>query len=107
LNEGTPLSLIEAMAAGRPVISTSVGGVGDLLGETVEERDGVRVCERGIAVDSRSADDYTKGLIYLVKNERLRERLAAEGRVFVNAEYSKHRLVDDIKQLYRRLISQD
>jgi glycosyltransferase involved in cell wall biosynthesis len=107
LNEGTPLSLIEAMAAGRPVISTSVGGVGDLLGETVEERDGFRVCERGIAVDGRSADDYTKGLIYLVKNERLRERLAAEGRVFVNAEYSKHRLVDDIKQLYRRLISQD
>ncbi len=33
LNEGTPLSLIEAMANGKPVISSAVGGVIDLLGE--------------------------------------------------------------------------
>ena len=103
LNEGTPLSLIEAMAAGRPVISTMVGGVRDLLGETTEEHEGFRVCERGIGIDSRSATDYTKGLIYLVKNEKLRERSAEDGRLFVGAAYSKDRLVEDIKQLYRRL----
>ena len=34
LNEGTPLTLIEAMANARPVIATAVGGVVDLLGET-------------------------------------------------------------------------
>ena len=39
-NEGTPLSLIEAMAARRPIISTVVGGVRDLLGPTTEEREG-------------------------------------------------------------------
>ena len=105
LNEGTPLSLIEAMAAGRPVISTSVGGVRDLLGETVEEHDGFRVCERGVAIDTRSPADYTKGLIYLTKNEKLRERLAENGRAFVRTQYSKQRLVDDIKQLYRSLTS--
>ncbi|HEX6124049.1 MAG TPA: glycosyltransferase, partial [Pyrinomonadaceae bacterium] len=37
LNEGTPLSLIEGMAAGKPVISTRVGGVRDLLGKSVED----------------------------------------------------------------------
>ena len=103
LNEGTPLSLIEAMAAGRPVISTTVGGVRDLLGETTEQHEGFRVCERGIGIDSRSASDYTKGLIYLVKNEKLRERSAENGRLFVGAAYSKDRLVEDIKRLYRRL----
>ena len=84
LNEGTPLSLIEAMAAGRPVISTAVGGVRDLLGETVEQHDGFRVCERGIAIDGRSPAEYAKGLIYLAKNEKLRERLAETGHFFVN-----------------------
>ena len=105
LNEGTPLSLIEGMAAGRPVISTVVGGVVDLLGVTVSEHEGFRVCERGIGIDSRSADDFTKGLIYLVKNESLRETLALAGQTFARETYSKERLVDDIKKLYRELIA--
>jgi glycosyltransferase involved in cell wall biosynthesis len=102
-NEGTPLSLIEAMAARRPVISTLVGGVRDLLGEVTEQGDGFRVCERGIGIEGRSVDDYTKGLIYLIENLRLRKSLAEKGRGFVEKEYSKDRLVDDIAQLYRTL----
>jgi glycosyltransferase involved in cell wall biosynthesis len=106
LNEGTPLSLIEAMAAGRPVISTAVGGVKDLLGETIKQQDGFRVCERGIAIDGRSPSDYSKGLIYLAKSEKLRKSLGATGHFFVNTRYSKKRLVDDIKQLYRSLTAE-
>jgi glycosyltransferase involved in cell wall biosynthesis len=105
LNEGTPLSLIEAMASRRPVISTVVGGVTDLLGETVSEHGGFRVCERGVGIDTRSAGDYTKGLIYLAKNESLRETLAHAGHRFAQDTYSKQRLVDDIKTLYRELIA--
>ncbi len=101
LNEGTPLSLIEAMAAQRPVISTVVGGVRDLLGDIVEERDGFWVCERGIGIPGRSVSDYTKGLLYLLDNGRLRESLAEKGRAFVEEKYSKDRLVDDIAKLYR------
>ena len=104
-NEGTPLSLIEAMAAGRPVISTAVGGVVDLLGGTVEDADGVRVCERGIAIPPGDSELFLNGLIYLVKNEKLRSRSAENGRRFVTANYSTKRLVDDIKSLYRELIS--
>ena len=104
LNEGTPLSLIEAMAAGRPVISTAVGGVVDLLGERREEHDGFAVCERGIAVASGDAAGFARGLIYLAKNERLRFSLAENGRDFVHKIYSKERLIEDIRSLYRRLI---
>ncbi|MEK7856485.1 MAG: glycosyltransferase, partial [Acidobacteriota bacterium] len=48
LNEGTPLSLIEGMASGKPVISTVVGGVTDLIGPKIEEKDGFAIHERGI-----------------------------------------------------------
>lgn len=103
-NEGTPLSLIEAMAAGVPVISTAVGGVRDLLGDIVESKGEFSVCSRGIAVNSQSPQAFFNGLIYLVKNEKLRERSAAEGRRFVIETYSKERLIGDIRRLYRDLM---
>ncbi len=102
-NEGTPLSLIEAMAARRPVISTVVGGVGDLLGDKLEERDGFWICERGVGISGRSPDEYARGLIYLAENERLRKSIAEKGRAFVEAEYSRERLAHNIAQLYRTI----
>jgi glycosyltransferase involved in cell wall biosynthesis len=103
LNEGTPLSLIEAMAAGRVVISTAVGGVVDLLGAIQGKIDGFSVCERGVAVPSSAAEQFTNGLIYLAKNEKLRVSLGESGRAFVTTNYAKERLVEDIKVLYRHL----
>ena len=104
LNEGTPLSLIEAMASARPVISTAVGGVVDLLGDEAESHDGFSVCERGVSTSSGDVAGFAKGLIYLAKNERLRFGLAENGREFVNKIYSKERLIEDIRSLYRRLV---
>ena len=53
-NEGTPLTLIEAMASRRPVITTVVGGIPDLLGNSVDRTDeGYCVYEHGIGVSSR------------------------------------------------------
>lgn len=103
LNEGTPLSLIEAMAANRPVISTAVGGVVDLLGNPIEERDGFTLCERGISIPSGDADSFYLGLTYLAANEDVRAKMALQGREFVYKIYSKDRLVSDIKELYGRL----
>jgi glycosyltransferase involved in cell wall biosynthesis len=104
LNEGTPLSLIEAMAAHRPVISTAVGGVIDLLGDTTEKKDGFRVCERGILVEPDSPRSFCDALLYLAKNEKLREKLASAGQTFARTRYNKKRLVNDIKDLYRDLV---
>jgi glycosyltransferase involved in cell wall biosynthesis len=104
LNEGTPLSLIEAMANEKPVISTAVGGVVDLLGEFQSENDGFTICERGVKVPANSAEDFYKGLIYLAKNETLQKSLAVNGKAFVEAKYSKDRLVSDIENLYRDLM---
>jgi glycosyltransferase involved in cell wall biosynthesis len=104
LNEGTPLSLIEAMANGKPVISTAVGGVVDLVGAEKIAAEKFTVCERGVKISKNAtAEDFYKGLIYLAKNETLRKSLAAAGKEFVEAKYAKSRLVEDIKNLYRSL----
>ncbi len=105
LNEGTPLSLIEAMAAGKPVISTAVGGVVDLLGPVEETIDGYAICERGISIGSNDSKAMVLGISELARDQDLRSRLAATGYDFVSREYSKERLVNDIKELYRQLFA--
>jgi glycosyltransferase involved in cell wall biosynthesis len=104
LNEGTPLSLIEAMASGKTFVSTAVGGVVDLLGEMTEEKENFKICERGIGVASGDAAALFDGLIYLAKDENLRKTLGRRGRGFVQNNYSKERLTEDIINLYRDLI---
>src|SRR5215213_1976062 len=71
LNEGTPLSLIEAMANGKAFVSTAVGGVVDLLGEVREEKTSFKVCERGIGIASGDENALFEGLIYLAKDAQL------------------------------------
>jgi len=103
LNEGTPLSLIEAMANEKAVISTAVGGTIDLLGTVEREFDGFQICERGLLAASNDAEGFFNGLIYLAKDEKLRKKLGADGQSFVEAQYGKARLVNDIQNLYREL----
>jgi glycosyltransferase involved in cell wall biosynthesis len=105
LNEGTPLSLIEAMAAEKSVIATAVGGVPGLLGPQVTEQEGFTVCERGVLVASRRPAELKNGLIYLAKSERLRAEIASRGLQFVVSNYGKERLIKDIRELYRSILS--
>lgn len=106
-NEGTPLALIEAMACGKPVISTAVGGVVDLLGEVeerVDENGAVfEIRERGITAASDDEAGFTAGLKHLLGSAPLRRRLAERGRSYVEKTHSKERLVADILRLYRDL----
>jgi glycosyltransferase involved in cell wall biosynthesis len=105
LNEGTPLSLIEAMANGKSVISTEVGGVVDLLGKVEKEENGYKICERGISVKSNDAENFAKGLTFLTENTKLREKFSKDSKLFVNNCYSKERLITDIGNLYKNLLN--
>ena len=104
LNEGTPLTLIEAMANSRPVISTTVGGVVDLLGATIENGD-FQVCERGVGVAPGDAHSFARGLQRLVTDPVLRAELGARGFEFVQSKYPKERLLSDIEALYDDLLN--
>ncbi|HEY5883705.1 MAG TPA: glycosyltransferase [Pyrinomonadaceae bacterium] len=105
LNEGTPLTLIEAMANARPVVSTLVGGVVDLLGRSVATgvEDGYAVCERGIGVKPDTSEAFASALAHLIGDEGLRREIGDAGLQFVLSRYSKDRLLDDVKQLYAAL----
>jgi glycosyltransferase involved in cell wall biosynthesis len=94
INEGTPVSAIEALAAGRPVVATRVGGVPDV----------VREGEDGFLVDAGDVDALAERLAQLAADRELRERLGAAGRARVIPRYSVERLIDDIDRLYRSLL---
>lgn len=102
-NEGTPLSLIEAMASGKPVVSTAVGGVVDLVAGTACEVTDVAVFERGVLVRSDDEISMSKAIGLMAADVELRSRLGAAGKQFVTERYSKERLVNDIKELYQGL----
>lgn len=105
-NEGTPLTLLEAMANARPVISTAVGGVVDVLGERIprESNEPFAICQRGISVSPADASAFAVGLAKLVADTTLRRETAERGLQFVVNNYSIERLTKDIKRLYLDLL---
>ncbi len=105
-NEGTPLTLIEAMFNARPVISTAVGGVVDLLGERIprESNEPFAICQRGISVPPEDVSAFAAGLAKLVADATLRRETGDRGLQFVIGHYSTERLIKDIKSLYADLL---
>ncbi len=107
-NEGTPLTLIEAMANARPVISTAVGGVIDLLGDPISQDSDSSfvICERGISVPANDQSAFAAGLARLVADKQLRREIGARGLEFVTGHYSTERLLQDMRTLYAELLRQ-
>ena len=110
LNEGTPLTLIEAMANARPIVATSVGGVIDLLGLPVAQNAqpgdavaGYQLCVRGVSVATGDAEGFARGLARLIEDRGLRGELGRRGLEFVNQNYAKERLLRDVSALYSDL----
>ena len=97
LNEGTPVSLIEAMASGKPVISTDVGGVKDI----------VREGYNGLLVKSEDVKEFSDKLKSLIKDREKRMELGKNGRIFASSTYNKERLINDMENLYKGYFPQD
>src|SRR6266550_2670757 len=93
-NEGTPVTVIEALAAELPVVATRVGGVPDVV------RDG----EDGFLVEAGATDDLADRLAQLAGDPALRARMGKQGRERVLPRYAVERLVDDVDRLYRSLL---
>lgn len=94
LNEGTPLSVIEAQYFKKPVVVTDAGGVKDSLQNDVT----------GYLVDKNNITLFCKKLSLLIDNKELRVTMGEAGNKFVADKYSKQKEVTGIKNLYFNLL---
>ena len=104
LNEGTPVSLIEAMASGKAIVATDAGGVRDLLGDEKEIKDNFVVRERGVTAKSKDADGFAKALMFILQNEEVKRNLSKDARDYVKDRFCKERLISDMEELYLKVL---
>lgn len=93
-NEGTPVSLIEAQAGDKPIVTTNVGGI-----ENVVARN-----ETALLVDSNNYDQFTAALLRLIEEDELRESLGKKGWEFVKEKFHFTRMIKEMSVLYRTLL---
>ena len=94
LNEGTPVSLIEAQAANKPIVSTRVGGIGDIVLEN----------ETALLSDINDITSFRENLLKLVENDELRNSFNKKGADHVQKKFSVERLANDMSNLYYELL---
>jgi len=103
-NEGTPVALIQGMAAARPFVSTAVGGVVDMVsGEAERATGGARWYANAVLADS-DANALAGALTELAENRTLVSRMGLAGRAFASQRYRKETLVGNVDALYRELL---
>ncbi|MFP4287679.1 MAG: glycosyltransferase [Bacteroidales bacterium] len=90
-NEGTPVSLIEAQAAGKPIVSTRVGGIEDVVIPGIT------------ALLSESGDKaaFAENLQKLAENDKIRRSFSESGWQKIGQKFHYSRLVEDMEDLYR------
>lgn len=93
-NEGTPVSLIEAQAASRAIITTKVGGIENSVNN-----------KAAFLIDIQDENSFYEKLLLVCKDTELRNNMAASGKEFVFKQFHYTRLVNDIKGLYGSLLN--
>ena len=93
-NEGTPVSLIEAQAGNKPIISTNVGGIENVV------KDG----ETALLVNNNDFNDFHKTLLKLIEDDELRTRLGTNSWEFVKEKFHYTRLIREMSELYLSIL---
>ncbi len=89
--EGLPKSLIEALACGRPIITTNVPGCREI----------VRRGENGLLVEARDISALVEALKYLIQDPVIRRKMGTAGRKIAEQEYSSERIIPQILAVYQ------
>lgn len=93
LNEGTPVSIIEAQAAGKYVVSTNVGGIEDVLHP-----------ECGLLSELTDKTSFFDNLYKACTQKEQLQKSAEKGEIWALSKFSYIRLVDDMRHLYAQLL---
>jgi glycosyltransferase involved in cell wall biosynthesis len=103
-NEGTPVALIQGMAAARPFVSTAAGGVIDMVSGGVQfATGGARWYANGVLTES-NAGTLADALAALTHDREFVSRMGLAGRAFAADQYRKEVLVKNVDALYRELL---
>lgn len=94
LNEGTPVSLIEAQASNKPIVATNCGGVKNVTKEG----------ETALIYEVSEKQKFGDALLGLIEDKEKRNDMGAKGWGFVEDKFSYRRLVSDVERLYRILL---
>jgi polysaccharide biosynthesis protein PelF len=92
ISEGFPFSLLEAMATGRPVIATDVGGVREAVGEA------------GVVVPPRDHDAMAQACIRLLEREQVRRNFGAAARTRVQTRFSLDLFLETYHHIYTDMV---
>jgi len=95
LNEGTPVSLIEAQASNKPIVTTNVGGVENIVLKN----------ETAFITESNNLDQFVNAVLKLVEDDKLRAEMSKKGWGFVKKEFHYSRLANDMTKLYSSLLN--
>lgn len=96
-NEGTPVSLIEAQAANKPIVTTNVGGIKDII---IENKTAYLCPQENIS-------DFVTKLSKLIDQNEIRENMSVKGWDNVKSKFHYTRLVLDIENLYSTLLNKN
>ncbi|USI72470.1 glycosyltransferase family 4 protein [Sphingomonas morindae] len=94
-NEGLPMSVLEAMAAGLAVVTTRVGGIPELITDGVD----------GLLVDAGDQAALAAALGRLIGDPALRARIAAAGRARIEAQYSDRAVLPQLRAIYQQCLA--
>lgn len=94
--EGTPVSLIEAMMAAKPVAATAVGGIPEIISDGVD----------GILVTPEDAQEIANAILRLIKDADLRRRLGDQARKKAIERYSTKTVIEQTEAIYAELLRQ-
>lgn len=89
LNEGTPVSIIEAQAAGKSIVATNVGGIDDIVSEGITA-----------LLSDLSFDDFSQKLKKLIDDDTLRNTMSENSKKLGTERFSYQRLCRDIERIY-------
>jgi glycosyltransferase involved in cell wall biosynthesis len=95
-SEGLPMSILEAMAAGLPVVATAVGGVPECVDDGVT----------GLLVPARDPQAFADALAALLEDPERRRAMGEAGRARARTSFALAAFVDAHAQLYRRLLAE-
>jgi glycosyltransferase involved in cell wall biosynthesis len=103
VNEGTPVTLLEGMSRGCPVVSTEVGGVASMMGIRQRDGDAFTTWEHGLTVPSGDEESLAAALEFIALRPQLRSQMGDAAQHSVLRKFSRERFIRGMEELYLEL----